>query len=79
MTSDSDDAGSKEGMDPLVVSHAAGRGPVRRAWNAMVRGIPLGRLGQPDDVAAAVAFFASDEAGFITGQTLSVSGGMSMV
>jgi 2-hydroxycyclohexanecarboxyl-CoA dehydrogenase len=46
---------------------------------AMVRGIPLGRLGQPDDIAAAVAFFASDEAGFITGQTLSVSGGMSMV
>jgi hypothetical protein len=39
MTSDSDDAGSKEGMDPLVVSHASGRGPVRRAWNAMVRGI----------------------------------------
>jgi 2-hydroxycyclohexanecarboxyl-CoA dehydrogenase len=46
---------------------------------AMVRGIPLGRLGQPVDVAAAVAFFASQEAGFITGQTLSVSGGMSMV
>src|ERR1700730_573900 len=47
--------------------------------NAMIRGIPLGRLGQPADVAAAVAFFASEEAGFITGQTLSVSGGMSMV
>jgi len=47
--------------------------------NAMVRGIPLGRLGQPVDVAAAVAFFASGEAGFITGQTLSVSGGMTMV
>ena len=46
---------------------------------AMVRGIPLGRLGQPVDVAAAVAFFASEDAGFITGQTLSVSGGMSMV
>jgi 2-hydroxycyclohexanecarboxyl-CoA dehydrogenase len=46
---------------------------------AMVRGIPLGRLGQPTDVAAAVAFFASGEAAFITGQTLSVSGGMSMV
>lgn len=46
---------------------------------AMVRGIPLGRLGQPSDVAAAVAFFASEAAGFVTGQTLSVSGGMSMV
>lgn len=46
---------------------------------AMVRGIPLGRLGQPSDVAAAVEFFASEAAGFVTGQTLSVSGGMSMV
>jgi 2-hydroxycyclohexanecarboxyl-CoA dehydrogenase len=46
---------------------------------AMVRGIPVGRLGQPSDVAAAVAFFASEAAGFVTGQTLSVSGGMSMV
>jgi 2-hydroxycyclohexanecarboxyl-CoA dehydrogenase len=46
--------------------------------DAMKRAIPLRRLGKPMDVAAAVAFFASDEAGFITGQTLSVSGGMSM-
>jgi 2-hydroxycyclohexanecarboxyl-CoA dehydrogenase len=46
--------------------------------DAMKKVIPLRRLGKPADVAAAVAFFASDEAGFITGQTLSVSGGMSM-
>jgi 3-oxoacyl-[acyl-carrier protein] reductase len=39
---------------------------------------PLGRFGQPEEVAAAVAFFASDEAGFITGQTLSVDGGLAM-
>jgi 2-hydroxycyclohexanecarboxyl-CoA dehydrogenase len=37
--------------------------------------IPLGHLGTPDDVAAAAAFLASDEAGFITGQTLGVNGG----
>jgi 2-hydroxycyclohexanecarboxyl-CoA dehydrogenase len=37
------------------------------------------RLGEPVDVAAAVSFFASDRAGFITGQTLSVSGGLTMV
>ena len=41
--------------------------------------IPLGRLGQPTDVAAAVAFLASDEAGWITGATLHVNGGMAML
>lgn len=40
--------------------------------------IPLGRLGQPDDLASALAFFGSDEAGFITGQVISVSGGLTM-
>jgi 3-oxoacyl-[acyl-carrier protein] reductase len=38
--------------------------------------IPLGRLGTPDDVAGAVAFLASDEAAYITGQVLAVNGGM---
>jgi 2-hydroxycyclohexanecarboxyl-CoA dehydrogenase len=37
------------------------------------------RLGRPEDVAPAVAFLASDEAGYITGQTLSVSGGLTMI
>jgi 3-oxoacyl-[acyl-carrier protein] reductase len=41
--------------------------------------IPLGRLGQPQDVAAAVAYLASDEAGWITGATLHVNGGMAML
>jgi 2-hydroxycyclohexanecarboxyl-CoA dehydrogenase len=40
--------------------------------------IPLGRLGQPDDLANAIAFFGSDDASFITGQVISVSGGLTM-
>ena len=49
-----------------------------RYMQALVRAIPMRRLGQPEDIAAAVAYLVSDEAGFVTGQTLSVSGGMSM-
>jgi len=45
---------------------------------ALTRAIPMRRLGTPEDVAAAVRFLASDDAGFITGQTLSVSGGLTM-
>ncbi len=45
---------------------------------SMTRAVPMRRLGQPEDVAAAVAFFCSEQAGFITGQTLSVSGGLTM-
>jgi 2-hydroxycyclohexanecarboxyl-CoA dehydrogenase len=44
----------------------------------MKRGIPLRRLATPDDVAGAVAYLASDEAGYVTGQVLSVSGGLTM-
>ncbi len=44
----------------------------------MTRAVPMKRLGTPADVGPAVAFFASDGAGFVTGQTLSVSGGLTM-
>ena len=40
--------------------------------------VPLGRIGQPEDVAAAVKFLASEEAGYITGHVLAVNGGMYM-
>ncbi len=45
-------------------------------WQAVTARIPLGRLGTPDDVAAAIAFLASPEAGYITGQVLHVNGGL---
>ena len=45
---------------------------------AMVRAIPMRRLGKPEEVAAAVAFLASQQASYITGQALSVSGGLTM-
>ncbi len=45
---------------------------------AFERAIPLGRIGQPDDLPGAVAFFASDDAAYVTGQVLSVSGGLTM-
>ena len=44
----------------------------------MQRAIPLGRLAQPEDVAGAVAYLVSDEAAYVTGQVLSVSGGLTM-
>lgn len=45
----------------------------------LAEAIPLGRLGQPKDVSAAVCYLASDEAGWVTGATLHVNGGMAMI
>ena len=45
---------------------------------ALIRAIPLHRLARPEEVAAPVLFFATDEAAFITGQVISVSGGLTM-
>ena len=46
---------------------------------AMNSRIPAGRLGTPDDIAAAVLYLASNEAAYVTGQTLHVNGGMAMI
>lgn len=46
---------------------------------AITKSIPAARLGQPDDIAAAVVYLASDQASYVTGQTLHVNGGMAMI
>jgi 2-hydroxycyclohexanecarboxyl-CoA dehydrogenase len=67
---------------PLLrqIVEAQGSDPGRASGviDAMTKSVPMKRLGLPDEVAAAVAFFASESAGFVTGQTLSVSGGLTM-
>jgi 3-oxoacyl-[acyl-carrier protein] reductase len=45
----------------------------------LIDAIPLGQMGKPADVAAAVVYLASDEAGWVTGATLHVNGGMAMI
>ena len=50
----------------------------QKVYDALVRAIPMKRVGQPADISGIVAFLASDEAAFITGQVISVSGGLTM-
>jgi 2-hydroxycyclohexanecarboxyl-CoA dehydrogenase len=59
----------------LLKNAMAGR---EKVLESMARGIPFRRLGQPADLAGAVAFFASADSDFVTGQVLSVSGGLTM-
>lgn len=61
-------------MAALVGSDENGK----KIMDAMVRAVPLGRIGEPEDYGGIVAFLASDDSGFITGQTVSVSGGLTM-
>jgi len=64
---------------PLVEEMKESDEFAKKILSGMEKYIPLRRLGTPEDIAYAVVFFASDEASFITGQTLSVSGGLTMV
>ena len=50
----------------------------QKVYDALVRAIPMKRVGQPGDIPGIVAFLASDDAAFITGQVISVSGGLTM-
>ena len=66
--------------DTPMMQSVLGTGDDAVKWkDAMVRGIPLRRMGQPEDYAGIVAFLASEDASFVTGQTISVSGGMNMI
>jgi 2-hydroxycyclohexanecarboxyl-CoA dehydrogenase len=61
-------------MDAFVGAGEQGQ----KIRDAMVRGVPLGRIGEPTDYPGLVAFLASEDAAFMTGQTISVSGGLTM-
>ncbi|MDM0024422.1 2-hydroxycyclohexanecarboxyl-CoA dehydrogenase [Variovorax saccharolyticus] len=62
----------------LFADYKEGAGNPEKLMEAFTRSIPLGRIGQPDDLPGAILFFASDDASFVTGQVLSVSGGLTM-
>ena len=81
---------AKEGADHGVRANVICPGPIDtersrailkgrpRLREGLLRAIPLGALGRPEDIAAAVAYLASPTAGYVTGQTLSINGGITM-
>ena len=62
----------------MLTEFMKGAGNPDKLAEAYRRAIPIGRLGKPGDIPGAILFLASDDAEFITGQTLSVSGGLTM-
>lgn len=62
----------------LFADYKLGAGNPEKLDEAFRRSIPLGRIAQPDDLPGAILFFASADAGYVTGQVLSVSGGLTM-
>ena len=63
---------------PLLQSFVGNSEFSEKIYNGLKRAIPLKRIGQPEDLPGIVAFLASSDANFITGQTISVSGGLTM-
>ncbi len=63
---------------PLLDGIVAASDDGDKVIGAMARAVPMKRVGQPEEVASAVGYLVSEQAGFVTGQTLSVSGGLTM-
>lgn len=63
---------------PMLEGIVAANAQSAQLIDRLRRAVPMRRLGMPEDIAAAVGFLVSDAAGFVTGQTLSVSGGLTM-
>ena len=62
----------------LFEGYKQGAGNPDKLEEAFRRAVPMGRIGEPDDLPGAILFFASDDASYITGQVISVSGGLTM-
>ena len=62
----------------LFASYKDGASNPEKLLEAFTRSIPLGRIGQPEDLPGAILFFASSDAAYVTGQVISVSGGLTM-
>lgn len=62
----------------MLESFMDASGNKEKLRDAFTKAVPMGRMGRPDDLPGAILFFASDDAGFVTGQVISVSGGLTM-
>jgi 2-hydroxycyclohexanecarboxyl-CoA dehydrogenase len=62
----------------LFAEYKRGAGNPEKLEEAFRRAVPMGRIGEPEDLPGAILFFSSDDAAFITGQVISVSGGLTM-
>lgn len=62
----------------MLEAFMEGAGDKEKLRTAFTRAVPLGRMGRPDDLPGAILFLSSDDAAFITGQVISVSGGLTM-
>ena len=63
-------------INAMLESFMDASGNKEKLRDAFTKAVPMGRMGRPDDLPGAILFFASDDAGFVTGQVISVNGGL---